>query len=263
VDVPTFIAKWKQSGASERANKDSFLRDLCDVLGVEHPGAKTGDPERDRYVFEREAILVHGGERHSVGFIDLYKKDAFILEAKQGSDAESKKIGTARRGTPAWNVAMQEAFGQALNYASTIEPPPPFLIVTDIGYCFDLYAAFDGTRNYRKFPDALRGRIHIDWLERDPAHLDTLRAVFTDPHSLDPAKRTVRVTREIAGHLANVAKSLDDEGHEPELVAKFLMRCLFTMFAEDIELLPKGIFTTAGSSIRKCSPARSRSCGGR
>jgi hypothetical protein len=245
VDVPTFIAKWKQSGASERANKDSFLRDLCDVLGVEHPGAKTGDPERDRYVFEREAILVHGGERHSVGFIDLYKKDAFILEAKQGSDAESKKIGTARRGTPAWNVAMQEAFGQALNYASTIEPPPPFLIVTDIGYCFDLYAAFDGTRNYRKFPDALRGRIHIDWLERDPAHLDTLRAVFTDPHSLDPAKRTVRVTREIAGHLANVAKSLDDEGHEPELVAKFLMRCLFTMFAEDIELLPKGIFTRA------------------
>lgn len=245
MDLSTFIAKWKESAASERANKDSFLLDLCDVLGVPHPDAKTGDPERDQYVFEREAVLVHGGERHSVGFIDLYKRGCFILEAKQGSEADSKKIGTARRGTPAWNIAMQDAFGQALGYAATIEPPPPFVIVTDIGYCFDLYASFDGTRNYRKFPDALSSRIHLDALAREPVHLETLRAVFTDPQSLDPARRAVRVTREIAGHLANVARSLDAAGHEPETVAKFLMRCLFTMFAEDIELLPRGIFADA------------------
>lgn len=245
MDLSTFIAKWKDSGASERANKDSFLRDLCDVLEVPHPDAKTGDPERDQYVFEREAVLVHGGERHSVGFIDLYKRGCFILEAKQGSDAESKKIGTARRGTPAWNIAMQDAFGQALGYAATVDPPPPFVIVTDIGYCFDLYAAFDGTRNYRKFPDALSSRIHIEALTREPGHLETLRAVFTDPQSLDPARRAVRVTREIAGHLANVARSLDPDGKNQEQVAKFLMRCLFTMFAEDVELLPRGIFADA------------------
>jgi len=245
VDLPTFIAKWKASGASERANKDSFLRDLCDVLGVPHPDAKTGDPDRDRYVFEREAILVHGGERLSVGFIDLYKHGCFVLEAKQGSDAGSTKIGTARRGTPAWNVAMQEAFGQAHTYTATIEQPPPFLIVTDIGYCFDLYASFDGTRNYRKFPDALGSRINIDSLEREPQHLQTLRAIFTDPHSLDPSKRSVKVTREIAGHLANVARSLDEAGHDPVKVAQFLMRCLFTMFVEDIELLQPPIFTAA------------------
>lgn len=245
MDLTAFISKWKESAASERANKDSFLLDLCGVLGVPHPDAKTGDPERDQYVFEREAVLVHGGERHSVGFIDLYKRNCFILEAKQGSEADSKKIGTARRGTPAWNIAMQEAFGQALGYAATIEPPPPFVIVTDIGYCFDLYASFDGTRNYRKFPDALSSRIHIETLAREPVHLETLRAIFTDPQSLDPARRAVRVTREIAGHLANVARSLDAGGHEPEKVAKFLMRCLFTMFAEDIELLPHGIFANA------------------
>jgi hypothetical protein len=245
LDLSTFIAKWKDSAASERANKDSFLRDLCDVLGVPHPAAKTGDPERDQYVFEREAILIHGGERHSVGFIDLYKRGCFILEAKQGSDADSKKIGTARRGTPAWNIAMQEAFGQALGYGATIDPPPPFVIVTDIGYCFDLYASFDGTRNYRKFPDALSSRVHLDALARDSVHMETLRAIFTDPQSLDPARRAVRVTREVAGHLANVARSLDAAGHAPDKVAKFLMRCLFTMFAEDVELLPRGIFADA------------------
>ncbi|MGZ8710640.1 MAG: DNA methyltransferase, partial [Thermoanaerobaculia bacterium] len=245
MDLPTFLPKWRASGASERANKDSFLRDLCDVLGVPHPDAKSGDPDRDRYVFEREAVLHHGGERHSVGFIDLYKHGCFVLEAKQGSDVESKKIGTARRGTPGWHVAMQEAFGQARMYTDTIEPPPPFVIVTDIGYCFDLYASFDGTRNNRKFPDALSSRIPIESLEREPKHLDTLRAIFTDPHSLDPAKRSVTVTREIAGYLANVARSLGDAGHDPVKVAQFLMRCLFTMFVEDIGLLQQPVFTSA------------------
>ncbi len=245
MNATDFVAKWKPSAASERANKDSFLRDLCDVLGVAHPDPKTGDPDRDHYVFERDVALVHDGEKHTIGFIDLYKRGAFILEAKQGSEAESKKIGTARRGTPAWNIVMQDAFGQALGYAATIEPPPPFVIITDIGYCFDLYAAFDGTRNYRKFPDALSSRISLDALERDPAKVELLRAIFTDPHALDPSKRAARVTREIAAHVATLSRALEEAGHPSEVVAKFLMRCLFTMFAEDVELLPKGIFTSA------------------
>ncbi len=243
MNVSSFIDKWKQSGASGRANKDSFLRDLCDMLGVPHPDPATGDADRDRYVFERDAVLLK--EKQTIGKIDLYKHDCFILEAKQGSQAESKKIGTARRGTPAWSVAMQEAFGQARTYSDTIEPPPPFVIVTDIGYCFDVYATFDGTRNYRKFPDALSSRIFLEQLGREPQLLDTLRTIFTDPHALDPSKRTTKVTREIARHVANLARALEEAGYEPERVAKFLMRCLFTMFAEDVELLPKGIFADA------------------
>ncbi len=244
VDALTFIDKWKQSAASERANKDSFLRDLCDVLNVPHPNPATGDPDRDQYVFERNAVLIHGGDKHTLGKIDLYKHGCFILEAKQGSEIESKKIGTARRDTPAWNIAMQNAYGQALTYASTIEPPPPFLIVTDIGYCFDLYASFDGTRNYRKFPDALTSRISLESLAK-LENIETLRGIFLDPYSLDPSKRSAKVTREIAGHIAELAKALEEAGHDPEKVAKFLMRCLFTMFAEDVELLPKGIFADA------------------
>ncbi|MHB9002388.1 MAG: class I SAM-dependent DNA methyltransferase, partial [Thermoanaerobaculia bacterium] len=54
-----------------------------------------------------------------------------------------------------------------------------------------------------------------------------------------------RITREIAGHIASLARSLEAAKHEPELVAKFLMRCLFTMYAEDVQLLPKGIFSEA------------------
>jgi hypothetical protein len=51
------------------------------------------------------------------------------------------------------------------------------------------------------------------------------------------------VTREVATHLATLAKELHAAKHDPEQVARFLMRCLFTMFAEDVGLLPERLFT--------------------
>ena len=35
--IDSFLARWSASGDAERANKDSFLNELCDVLGVERP----------------------------------------------------------------------------------------------------------------------------------------------------------------------------------------------------------------------------------
>jgi hypothetical protein len=242
MDVSHFISLWSASGASERANKDSFLRDLCDVLGVPHPAPRTGDRARDAYVFEADAVVPHEGGAVSIGKIDLYKAGCFVLEAKQGSDAGAASLGTARRGTPAWHIAMRDAFGQALGYARTLAKPPPFLVVVDIGHCFDLYAAFDGTLDYRPFPDAQSSRLFLADL---PRHVPTLRQVWTEPHALDPAKQKARVTRKIAGHIAELSAALEGAGHPPELVAKFLMRALFTMFAEDVGLLPEGLFTRA------------------
>ena len=52
------------------------------------------------------------------------------------------------------------------------------------------------------------------------------------------------MTRAIADRLAAVSKALEARGHLAEDVAMFLMRCLFTMFAEDVGLLPKASFKT-------------------
>ncbi len=238
--IDGFIARWAPSSGAERANKDSFLNELCDVLGVPRPDPTTGDPERDRYCFEKDALTAHEGGRISTGKIDLFKEGCFILEAKQGSDAGATKLGTAKRKTPTWGIAMQAAYGQALGYAQTFDTPPPFLIVCDIGYCFDLYASFDGTRNYRDFPNAQRKRIYLEDLAD---HLDTLRAIFIAPGTLDPAKRTTNVTRKIAAHLAELARALEQQGHDSRTIASFLMRCIFTMFSEDSGLLPERTFT--------------------
>jgi hypothetical protein len=242
--LDAFIAKWEASGAAERANKDAFLIDLCDVLEVSRPAPTTGDTEKDLYVFERDAKLSHEGGAITIGKIDLYKSGAFILEAKQGSEAGAKKIGTAKRGTPAWNISMNDAYGQALGYARSFDTPVPFLVACDIGHCFDLYAAFDGSWDYRPFPNAQAQRIYLRDLTNEK-HAETLRKVFTDPHALDPSKHAAKITREVAGYLANLAKKLEGDGHPQELVATFLMRCLFTMFAEDVGLLPENAFTNA------------------
>ena len=240
--LDSFIARWSKSAAAERANKDHFVLDLCEALDVPKPEPTTGDPEHDRYVFEHDAKILHDGGRITIGKIDLYKEGSLILEAKQGSTEKSKKRGTARRDTPAWYIEMRDAFGQALGYARTQHKPPPFIIVADIGYCFDLYASFDGTTHYTSFPEPHTSRILIKDLAK---HRDLLRAIFLEPHSLDPSLRAARVTREVAGHLAELAKWLEAKKHPSELVAKFLMRCLFTMFAEDVGLLPDHLFTNA------------------
>lgn len=252
MDVPAFLAKWLNSASAERANKDSFLNDLCDTLGVPGPDPTTNNPAKDRYVFEFPVSIAHAGDKHTVGWADLYRAGAFLLEAKQGG-VEGTKKGFARRGTPTWTVEMSKAYGQALGYVRSLDKPPPFLIVADLGYCFDLYADFDGSRQYRPFPTAQQNRLFLADLAK---HVELLRAVWEDPYSLDPSRKAARITREVAAHLAELAKRLETSGHKPEVVARFLMRCIFTMFAEDIGLLPPKTFVDALAYLWIPAPLR-------
>jgi len=66
--------------------------------------------------------------------------------------------------------------------------------------------------------------------------------IWTDPVSLDPARKAARVTRDITERLAAVSKALEKANYLPEEVAMFLMRCLFTMFAQSVGLLPSASF---------------------
>lgn len=76
-----FLSRWRLAGAAERANKDSFLAELCDVLGVERPQPTTGDPEKDAYVFEKN-VARSRWDGTSIGRIDLFRAGRFVLEAK-------------------------------------------------------------------------------------------------------------------------------------------------------------------------------------
>jgi SAM-dependent methyltransferase len=148
------------------------------------------------------------------------------------------------RGTGGWDDSMIAARGQAEGYVRALpDDNPPFLLVIDIGHSFELYADFSRLgKVYAAFPDARSHRFPLDAL-RDAAIRERLQTLWLDPLALDPARRAAKVTREIAGRIAVLARRLEALGHDPESVAWFLIRCLFSFFAEDVGLMPKGAFT--------------------
>jgi len=180
----------------------------------------------------------------------LYKSGCFVLEAKQGSDYAASatdfrpRRGTAMRETPAWDEAMLAARNQAERYAKAVPEDgwPPFLVIVDVGFSIELYADFSLTgKNYAQFPDRNTFRILLTELSTSTVQ-ERLRAVWLDPLSLDPTRISARVTRGVAEKLAELARDLE-ETHDPARVAGFLMRCIFTSFAEDVHLLPPDSWT--------------------
>ncbi|MDO7887681.1 class I SAM-dependent DNA methyltransferase [Hymenobacter cheonanensis] len=259
---PDFLARWQASGGAEHANYGLFLQDLCDLLGVPRPDPTTDDPTQDAYVFERGVSFDDGAGKRSTGRIDLYKRGCFVLETKQGTDTPDQQAkaakaelgqatgkrrkGHAVRGTAKWGQMVEAAREQALRYVRALpasEPRPPFVVVVDVGFSIDLYSNFAGVGDsYVPFPDSSKFRVLLPALA-DPATRAQLKLLFTDPQQLDPARLAAQVTRRLAGHLAGLSNQLEKAGHAPDVVAQFLMRCLFTMFAEDVELIPKKSFS--------------------
>ncbi len=260
--VQAFIDRWSESGASERANYQLYLSELCDLLEVPRPDPQRADEAGNAYVFEKGVTFRHPDGSASLGRIDLYKRGCFVLEAKQGADPVAPPLfgtrsparqGHGQRGTVRWDQAMVAARAQAERYAKalpTAEGWPPFLVVVDVGHSLELYADFSGQgKAYLQFPNVQRFRIKLTDLA-DPTVRETLRRVWLEPLSLDPSLHSARVTKEVAGKMAVLARSLEEAGHGADQTSAFLMRCLFSMFAEDVHLLPQRAFTTELDRLR-------------
>ncbi|MGE0333571.1 MAG: class I SAM-dependent DNA methyltransferase [Ramlibacter sp.] len=227
-----FIARWTGVAASELSTAQSFVRELCELLAVPMPHPT---PELD-YMFERPVTFVHGDGSTSAGRIDCYRRGAFVLEAKK------LKPGASSKG---FDDALLRARAQAEGYARALpasDGRPPFLLVVDVGNVIEVYAEFSRSgATYTPFPDPRNHRIGLADLAKSEVR-DTLRSIWTEPDNLNPALASARVTRDVSARLAELARSLEDSGHRADHVGAFLTRCLFSMFAEDVELLPKGSF---------------------
>ena len=158
-DIDAFIQRWKPSGGSEMANFPSFAAELTRLLGVDPPKPATSDGQNNDYRFERPVTFTHTGKAGR-GRIDLYRRGCFILEAKQGADADAvpdnqlallpdiapiAQKGHARRGSAKWDDTMLKARAQADSYARAVAKEdgwPPFLLIVDVGHVIEVYADF-------------------------------------------------------------------------------------------------------------------------
>lgn len=78
---------------------------------------------------------------------------------------------------------------------------------------------------------------------QQPEIRDRLRAVWLDPRSLDPSRdrqghaRSCRETR----YAATLARNLELQYSPKAVASEFLTLCIFTSFAEDVNLLLKSL----------------------
>ncbi|MDF1587210.1 class I SAM-dependent DNA methyltransferase [Marinimicrococcus flavescens] len=122
---------------------------------------------------------------------------------------------------------------QLKRYALALENPP-LLIVCNL----------DHFRIVTNWTNAVSHR-HDLTLEdlREPTKLRLLKWAFSEPERLRPGLTRRTVTEIAAGKFAALARDLRAKGHAPDMVAHFINRLIFCMFAEDIGLLPGTMFT--------------------
>lgn len=264
MDVDDFIRVWSAAGISERSSYQPFIIQLCELIGAPAPcQVQADDPD---YCFERPVRFVHDDGSAHPGYIDCYRRDCFVLEAKQsrkrmsGGELDPQPQidllrGRGRRpsgpSTTALERLLRSAKRQAENYAKALPEWPPFIVVVDVGRSIELWADFARQgKAYVPFPDRARYRVALDDLH-DPEVRDRLRRVWTDPMSLDPSARVAAVTTDIAGRLAWLVRSIGvrapreaDGRLDPvnraawaSQTALFVMQCIFAMFADSVGLI--------------------------
>ena len=111
---------------------------------------------------------------------------------------------------------------------------PPLLIVCDLDR-FEIHTNFTNTATVTHSFD-LEG-------VADPENRDIFRRAFTDPESLRPGLTPEHITEQASEHVGQIAESTSHGWISCPAHAHFLMKLMFCMFAEDIELLPDKLLT--------------------
>lgn len=220
MNVSEFVAKWQKVALTERSAAHQHFLDLCELL--EHPKPAAADPTGESFTFEKGVGKQGGGD----GWADVWKRGYFGWEYK------GKKKD------------LQEAYEQLLQYREALENPP-LLVVCDMDR-IQVHTNFTATR-HQVYEVTL-----ADLASREGLHV--LRSVFFEPEKLRPGVTSAAITTEAARHVAEIALTLRSRGLEAHHVAHFLDRMIFCLFAEDIGLLPEGVFTRI-SSAAKSDPA--------
>jgi hypothetical protein len=223
-NLQALAERWAANTATERAAFQSWMLEFLEALGADRPLPPT--PEHQ---FELPVRVVDREGRESVNFIDYWKAGHVAVEAKAlGGSTDS-----------ADDRGLRKAFGQVRNYVAHVPgTPPPYLMVVDVARTAIVWDRWSGA--YGDF--AAGRRIPLATLHERPDDIRLLQDILIQPSVRDPRGRAQAVTREIAGKLAQLAASLEDRGLDAERVARFLMRCVFCFFAEDVGLLPRKLF---------------------
>ena len=211
-----FVYKWRGNALKERSAAQEHFLDLCHLIG--HVTPAEDDPTGARFTFEAGAGKQTGGS----GWADVWKKDYFAWEYK-GRHAD-----------------LGKAYQQLLQYRESLLNPP-LLVVCDIER---IVVHTNFTNTVKKTVE-----ITLDDLLKS-AGMAHLRAIFNEPEHFKANQTVEQVTEQAAKEFARLAALLRVQEDDPQRIAHFLIRLLFCLFAEDIDLLPTNLFSRLVTNTR-------------
>ncbi len=220
--------------ATERGAFQPWFIELCEALGVPKP-SQTSD-----YQFELPVRVVDREGELATNFIDAWHTGHFAMEAKMSEPGRQN------------DALLRKAFGQVRTYVSHVPgTPPPYLMVVDVPRTLIVWDKWSGS--YGDF--GAGRRIALSSLHERADDIALLQDIFARPEARDPRGRAQAVTKEIASRLAALSAALEGRGLDQERVARFLMRCVFSCFAEDVGLLPEQLFRKTLEAARSSGDA--------
>jgi hypothetical protein len=215
-----FVKKWRLvTEVSERSTYQQHFLDLCEL--VDHKKPADVDPKGEFFTFEAGATKQSGGS----GWADVWYKGHFAIEYKKPG------------------VELEKAYAQILQYRESLQNPP--LLITCNIQSLVIHTNFTNSIKQKHV-------ITLDDLLKDDGML-RLRNLFYNPEAFRPEKTVEEVTEEAAARFGRLAEQMRlTSAYTPHEIAHYLIRLLFCLFAEDINLLPKGLFTRmVATGIRK------------
>jgi hypothetical protein len=215
-----FVAKWNANTQTERAASQSHFLDLCALL--QHP-TPNDDPTGENFAFEKGATKSGGGQ----GYADVWKRDFFAWEYK-GKHKD-----------------LVAAMNQVAQYSGALFNPP-LLVACDM-QTLVVRANFPG------FPTQTQ---EVDLRRLDvPDNLEVVRRIFFEPQRFRPVEKEEEITARAADDFARIAARMRERGVDSLRAARFLDRCIFAFFAEDVKLIPDEKFS-AILKANRYNPAR-------
>jgi hypothetical protein len=108
--------RWVGAQARERANYQLYLGELCAALDLEGPR-----PAGSGYEYEFPVKVISRDGKETSNFVDLFKRDHFLLEAKDKEPGRTDEL------------MLRKAYGQARSYITHLPgTTPPYVILLDV-----------------------------------------------------------------------------------------------------------------------------------
>ena len=203
-NIKRFVDYTRTLKGDEKGEAQVFCDRLFQAFG--HPGYKEAGAELEYRV---------KAKGKTTKFADLLWRPRLLLEMKKRGEK------------------LEKHYQQAFEYWLELVPQRPKYVVL----CnFDEFWVYDFDLQLREPVDRIK-------LEELPDRFTALNFLF--PENRQPLfnNNQIDVTRTAADKVAQVFNRLVERGEKVETAQRFILQCVVALFAEDIDLLPRGLFT--------------------